>query len=170
MFKDFVNDINKTLALNVLALYVGQQVGYQKEFEESMKVDIFHDILGLIVYHQGIKQITQPIVDHLPTADQDMYHDLVKTTVQVITPSLLTGTILTGILNRKFIFSLVMVVIYHKILKPILIKIPAWNNIEGAEDITEMLLYWVIVAGMNPQKLFGKVIAIVAYHQFIKFR
>ena len=157
---NLANDLNRLATINVLSLAMSKSTGgYQ-----AWKNGFFSSTIALMFYHQILHFISQ----NFQGAEADMISDLVKTCVLLVAPSIIDGV---PVQWMELVVVLCGVVLYHKIIRPMMLSKLAQHGIEfneGLEDLTETVLLLSLSSDASLGMIGTYLVAIAVYHWVLR--
>lgn len=156
------NDLNRLAAINLISYGIDVYFGKPPDNFRDWKDGFLRDVGILMVYHQTLYVVSQYF------KDSEMVDDFVKTSCLLLVPAVLSnqkpdwttiGTVLSG------------VVIYHKAVRPLLMRKIGETFNTGIEDLVEtsLLLAMTRPSGLTVRSALTQLGAIVIYHAYLRF-
>ena len=152
------NDLNRLATINLMSL-IWPTADYQ-----VWKDGFFSSTLALMFYYQILYFISQRF--HGP--DADMVGDLVKTCVLLVMPSVIDGKPVPWM---ELIVVLCGVVLYHKIIRPMVLVKLEQHDIEfneGLEDLAETVLLLSLSSESSVSMIGVHMVSLSAYHWVLR--
>lgn len=163
---DLCNDLNRIVAIYGLSVPISKALGVINNIDH-FRADLLNDMLSLMFYYEIIVRqgISAAVVNKIGVKGP-LVSDLVKTAVLILASSALSGKF-----NLKtLLFTLVGVVIYHEVVRPIILNQPWFAqavDFEAVEDIAESIILLSIVDN-NPIDTGAKLLGLLTYHKTMK--
>ena len=152
--KNLCNDLNKLSIVNIISLAIDYGMNRKVNFA-GWKDGFLGDIGILMIYHQALSFLSEKF------DDSDMVDDLIKTTVLILVPTLFAPK------WKELIIMLLLVVVYHKIIRQPLVTILKDKGLgfdEGIEDIVETLLLLAFSKDINAGNVLNTMASLGIYH------
>lgn len=161
--KNLCNDLNRLAAVNLIGLSIDSYMGRKVDLR-AWKDGFLQDIGILMVYHQVLHYISKNF------DNSELAADLIKSSCFLLVPKI---TNFSSVNWRKVATTLSGVTLYHKLIRPYVMKFLekhdiTESSIAATEDLTETVLLLAMSRDAPIATIISQLLAIGVFHTFIR--